>query len=513
MITVKEVLNRKYFESAKVVAGQSGLNHAIKWIHILEVIDVKQLITGNELILTTGVILKDNEQGFLNFVQQLSDLEVAGLCIELGMYIQVVPESVVNLANSLDFPLIVFQEIVPFIGITQDLHTAIIHQQYDILRQLEDYSQKINNYVLKVNDKAKILQYMQKYLNVNTYFEVNKGTSLAIPDKKIENYKDFINSLNNKNKASLEMTLFDQVYGTVHIYSEKREITELDLLILDRTVVTLSQFVLRDLYIEEKLESENRKFFEKWLEGKNSDDEIRYFIEESDQKLKQNGWMVMIHQMRRKNIIKDLTNYKINLRQALQKEGFYTFIVEQSQYLIFILNDLGPEDTYKERMKRAMNELINQYRLDTLIAVGKYVSHYNELKESYQTAQETLQIRMTNMELSYFYDELLLYHMVKVLQNNNSLMQAAKEKIEKLSQYDSKHNTNLIQTLDIYFQCNGLKKETAEKLFIVRQTLYHRLEKVEQIIGNDFMNYENRLCIELMLLMTKHNYYEGMKVT
>ncbi|MEK3763490.1 PucR family transcriptional regulator [Solibacillus sp. FSL K6-4121] len=513
MITVKEVLNRKYFESAKVVAGQSGLNHAIKWIHILEVIDVKQLITGNELILTTGVILKDNEQGFLNFVQQLSDLEVAGLCIELGMYIQVVPESVVNLANSLDFPLIVFQEIVPFIGITQDLHTAIIHQQYDILRQLEDYSQKINNYVLKVNDKAKILQYMQKYLNVNTYFEVNKGTSLAIPDKKIENYKDFINSLNSKNKASLEMTLFDQVYGTVHIYSEKREITELDLLILDRTVVTLSQFVLRDLYIEEKLESENRKFFEKWLEGKNSDDEMRYFIEESDQKLKQNGWMVMIHQMRRKNIIKDLTNYKINLRQALQKEGFYTFIVEQSQYLIFILNDLGPEDTYKERMKRAMNELINQYRLDTLIAVGKYVSHYNELKESYQTAQETLQIRMTNMELSYFYDELLLYHMVKVLQNNNSLMQAAKEKIEKLSQYDSKHNTNLIQTLDIYFQCNGLKKETAEKLFIVRQTLYHRLEKVEQIIGNDFMNYENRLCIELMLLMTKHNYYEGMKVT
>ena len=513
MITVKEVLNRKYFESAKVVAGQSGLNHAIKWIHILEVIDVKQLITGNELILTTGVILKDNEQGFLNFVQQLSDLEVAGLCIELGMYIQVVPESVVNLANSLDFPLIVFQEIVPFIGITQDLHTAIIHQQYDILRQLEDYSQKINNYVLKVNDKAKILQYMQKYLNVNTYFEVNKGTSLAIPDKKIENYKDFINSLNSKNKASLEMTLFDQVYGTVHIYSEKREITELDLLILDRTVVTLSQFVLRDLYIEEKLESENRKFFEKWLEGKNSDDEMRYFIEESDQKLKQNGWMVMIHQMRRKNIIKDLTNYKINLRQALQKEGFYTFIVEQSQYLIFILNDLGPEDTYKERMKRAMNELINQYRLDTLIAVGKYVSHYNELKESYQTAQETLQIRMTNMELSYFYDELLLYHMVKVLQNNNSFMQAAKEKIEKLSQYDSKHNTNLIQTLDIYFQCNGLKKETAEKLFIVRQTLYHRLEKVEQIIGNDFMNYENRLCIELMLLMTKHNYYEGMKVT
>lgn len=223
MLTVKEVFNRKYFESAKVVAGQTGLNNKIKWIHILEVTDVKQLIRGNELILTTGVTLKDNEQGFLNFVKQLSDLHVAGLCIELGMYIQAVPESVISLADELDFPLIVFQEIVPFVGITQDLHTAIIHQQYDILRQLEDYSRKINNYVLKVNDKVKILQYMQKYLNVDIYFDVKKGRSLAIPDKKIENCNKYIDRLDSKHKAKIEVNLFDQLYGTVYIYSEKEK--------------------------------------------------------------------------------------------------------------------------------------------------------------------------------------------------------------------------------------------------------------------------------------------------
>ncbi|MEK4627300.1 MAG: PucR family transcriptional regulator ligand-binding domain-containing protein [Solibacillus sp.] len=506
MLTVQEVLNRKHFESAKVVAGNAGLSHVIKWIHIMEVTDVKQLIKGNELILTTGVVLKDNEQGFLQFVKQLSNLEVAGLCVELGMYIEVIPERVINLANQLDFPIIVFEEIVPFVEITQDLHTGIIHQQYDVLKQLEDYSQKINKHVLKVNDKVKILQYMQKYLNVNVFFEINKGTSLSIPDKKIENSKDYIKGLNSKYWVSNELNLFDQVYGTIYIYSEKKEITDLDSLILDRTVVTLSQFVLRDLYIEEKLESENRKFFEKWLDGQNSNEEMLFFIEEIDCNLKHNGWMVMIHQLKRRNIKKDLTNYKINLRQSLQKEGFYTFIVEQSQCLIFILSDLGQESTYKERMKRAMNEIINQYRLDTLIAVGKYVYHYNELKESFQTAQDSLQIRMKNMNLSYFYDELTLYHMVKVLQTNTILMQMAKEKIEKLSFYDQKHNSNLIQTLNMYLQCNGLKKETAEKLFIVRQTLYHRLEKIEQIIGSDFMEYENRLCLEIMLLMTRHNF-------
>ena len=505
MLTVHDVLNRKHFDVAKVIAGKTGLNRVIKWIHIMEVTDVKHLIKGNELILTTGVILKDNEKGFLQFVRQLNDLHVAGLCIELGAYIEIIPQSVIHLANLLEFPLIVFEQVVPFVEITQDLHTGIIHQQYDILKQLEDYSQKINNYALKVNDKVKILQYMHKYLNVNVFFEVKKGTSIPIPDKKIENVKNYITGLNNKYRASNDLNLLDQVYGTVYIYSDKREITNLDILILDRTVVTLSQFVLRELYIEEKLESEQRKFFEKWLEGKNSDEEMLYFIEEIERDLTQNGWMVMIHQLRRENIKTDLTNYKINLRQALQKEGFYTFIVEQSQYLIFILSDLLQESSYKERMKRAVNEILHQYRLDTLIAVGKYVYHYNEIKESYQTAQDSLQIRLKNMELSYFYDDLTLYHMIKILQKNEILMHIANEKIEKLSLYDRKHNSNLIQTLNMYLQCNGLKKETAEKLFIVRQTLYHRLEKIQQIIGSDFMNYENRLCLEIMLLMTRQN--------
>jgi PucR family transcriptional regulator, purine catabolism regulatory protein len=133
------------------------------------------------------------------------------------------------------------------------------------------------------------------------------------------------------------------------------------------------------------------------------------------------------------------------------------------------------------------------------------VDHYNDIKESYQTAQDSLQIRLKNMELSYFYDDLTLYHMIKVLQNNEMLMHTANEKIEKLRLYDRKHNSNLIQTLNMYLQCNGLKRETAEKLYIVRQTLYHRLEKIEQIIGSDFMNYENRLCLEIMLLMTKQH--------
>ena len=59
------------------------------------------------------------------------------------------------------------------------------------------------------------------------------------------------------------------------------------------------------------------------------------------------------------------------------------------------------------------------------------------------------------------------------------------------------------ETLKVYLHTNGQKKDTAERLFIVRQTLYHRLEKIEQLLGPDFMQPEKRLALELMLFTDK----------
>ncbi|WP_332645794.1 PucR family transcriptional regulator [Lysinibacillus sp. 54212] len=505
MITVQDVLNRKHFDCAKVVAGEKGLARGIKWVHILEIVEVKQLIQGNELVLTTGVVLKDNEQGFLSFIEQLNGLHVAGLCVELGEYIAEIPQSVIKLADRLHFPLIVFTEVVKFIEITQDVHAIIIHQQFEALKRLEDYAQQINKYSLKINDINQILLYMQRYLQVNVVLELKNQSYTFIPNKDSE-YFLYYKDKESRNIACCELNLFQQPYGKVYIYSPVRELTDFDTLILDRTIVTLSQCVLRDLYIEEKSESEYRQFLENWVNGKSSNEEISLFLDEWNPRLKEAHWIVMIHQLKREIKKKDITYYKITIRKALEKEGFQAFTVEQSKRLIFIVCDIRGKGCYKERLKRAWDESVQQAQFEAHIGVGRYVSHFNQLEESFLTAQDTVGIRWKKTGLSYFYEDLYLYHLVQVLQQNHLIMRVAEEKIDLLQQYDQKYNSNLIHTLKVYLRCNGLKKDTAEKLFIVRQTLYHRLEKIEQILGSDFMAYENRLYLEMVLLMTEKNY-------
>ena len=51
-----------------------------------------------------------------------------GLCIEIGDYFDHVPVELIAMANAHHFPIIIFEEIVRFIDITQDLHTYIINQ-------------------------------------------------------------------------------------------------------------------------------------------------------------------------------------------------------------------------------------------------------------------------------------------------------------------------------------------------------------------------------------------------
>src|SRR5690606_12940586 len=124
------------------------------------------------------------------------------------------------------------------------------------------------------------------------------------------------------------------------------------------------------------------------------------------------------------------------------------------------------------------------------------------LHKSYQSAIETIRIqdRMSTPAQSYFYDDLHIFRLISLLNRHIDLQEAVLEYLEPVIAYDKKYNGKLMETLKTYLACNGSKQETAKRLFVVRQTLYHRIQKLEKLLGSDFMNHEKRLAIEFMIL-------------
>ncbi|WP_078552487.1 PucR family transcriptional regulator [Bacillus alkalicellulosilyticus] len=516
-ITVEEIMKRKHFEEIELVAGEKGLSKQVKWVHVVEVSQIKNLLNGNELILTTGLGWHQNKQLFLSFVTQLIECGVAGLCIEKGTYMNVIPIDVVHLANQYQFPIILFLKEVPFVEITQDIHALLINTQYQNISNLETYSQQLNRKLLTIEDHEEIILFLHEYLAIDVVFL--KAKVHVVSNVKGKQRQQLIEKITNRKEedkeqvASQEVQLLGKVYGELFLIG-KKPLTDFDLLILDRTVTALSQLILRDLYVEEKKQAQEIEWMNTWIEGEHTEEEIGEYLSYHGTGTKVNGGVVCLCSKHPGASVNSMDKPFFNryFRTLLEQQGFYLFLTEKEHYAIYVIINQRSIENWKQRLSTVIEKIKSEenhsiLKFSTLTyGVGKYVIELKKIDQSYQTAKEVLRLQHTlsSENVSFFYDDLHLYRMIAIMNKHSQLDELVMEYLEPVIQYDKKHNGELVTTLKTYLSCNGSKQETAKQLFIVRQTLYHRLEKLEKLLGTDFMQQNKRLALELMLLAQEY---------
>ncbi|MFC0560352.1 PucR family transcriptional regulator [Halalkalibacter alkalisediminis] len=514
-ITINEILKRKHFERTEVIAGEGGLNRNVKWVHVVEVINIKKLLNGDELVLTTGLGWKENQALFMSFLSQLIESQASGLCIEINTHTSTIPQDIIDVANEHQFPIILFHEEVPFVQITQDIHSLLINHQYQMITDLESYSQRLNRQLLEINHHEEILVFFQTFLDVQVVAlfdnEIFCIPELPANERHILLERIQTNEQNGLNSIARQpVQVLGNQFAELVIISNDRELAEFDLLILDRTTTALAQHLLRVLYVEEKRRMEEAEWMTDWLNGHHSNVDIREHLTYVDPGLKLNGGVVCtckLHLTDQSSIL-DKTYFKLHIRTIFEQQGFYVFPIEIRNHIIFILGNQRTRKTWKTRLSQAFirfktADFSEKLKLSSIsFGVGKFVNHLSEIHISYKTAKETLLLQdmLTEKGKSYFYEDLHMYRIISLINKHSDLQEIVMEYLQPVIEYDQKYNGKLVETLKTYLACNGSKQETAKKLYVVRQTMYHRIEKLETLLGNDFMSSEKRLAIEFMLL-------------
>lgn len=510
-LSVEEILQTQHFEDAKVIAGEAGIHRLIRWVHVLEVTSIQNLLNGNELILSTGVGWKEDHNSFYSLVQQSINANAAGLCIELGTYISKIPQKIIDLANSYDFPIIVFFKKVKFIDITQEIHSLLIKKHYQILEDLEEYSSNLNQLLLSSNPHKKILEFLYDYLKVTVFYISSQGEIQVIPKKTPIEQEKILEALQRDEVTSSlhiahqSVQALDHTFADLFIVSERDEITEFDSLILDRSAVALAQSLLRELYIEEQRKTEEGEWVRTWLAGKNSEEQIHKYLLEIEPKLRPNGCTVLLCKAENLNKVTSEFNYfKLYTRSIFERKGIFLLTHIEKDTIIFILLNNRKDNDFKYRVQEVIDhlkesEFIKKQKLSNLeFSVGKFVNNLDYVKSSYHTAKETMSLRekMPNELLNYFYEDLYIFRLVLAANSQGVLHEFIHDYIGPVLLHDQQNNGELLKTLKVYLQCKGAKKETAEQLHIVRQTLYHRLDRLYELIGRDFMEPYKRQAIE-----------------
>ncbi|HEY5834853.1 PucR family transcriptional regulator ligand-binding domain-containing protein, partial [Streptomyces sp.] len=130
-LTVREILTFDVLGKAgpEVLAGQDSLDRLVRWVHSSEIYEIGPLLSGGELLLTTGLGLAGADAGACrHYVRELDERGVAGVAVELGRSLPDMPYAIVDESRRRGLPLVALRRVVPFIRISEAVNTAIVTQ-------------------------------------------------------------------------------------------------------------------------------------------------------------------------------------------------------------------------------------------------------------------------------------------------------------------------------------------------------------------------------------------------
>lgn len=124
-----------------------------------------------------------------------------------------------------------------------------------------------------------------------------------------------------------------------------------------------------------------------------------------------------------------------------------------------------------------------------------------QLRTAVRQALDALELgrRINGFESPYYYEELGLYRLLAGLRAQDELKRFYEETLGVLVRYDREHNTELVRTLEVFFEQNANASQTARALFVHRNTLNYRLQRVADLTGLDLNDAEARLAFQLAL--------------
>jgi purine catabolism regulator len=130
--------------------------------------------------------------------------------------------------------------------------------------------------------------------------------------------------------------------------------------------------------------------------------------------------------------------------------------------------------------------------------IGGIAVDLSEWRDSFRQAGQALSMaRRFGGNQLYFFPELSVYRLLLQIEHNPELITFHEETLGPLMAHEN--CSEMVRTLESYFENNANVSKTAEALFIHRNTLLYRLKKILSILELDLDNPENRLAVQLAL--------------
>ncbi|MFS0724616.1 PucR family transcriptional regulator [Paenibacillus sp. 1P07SE] len=516
-LTVEEALSIYPLSKAKLVAGAGGVGRLIKSVNTMDAPDVIDWISDGELLLTTAFAIKDTPDAFLRLLKKLDKRGAAGIGIKLGRYWSEIPQVVLEEADRLNFPVL----DLPFEFAFSDQMTALFQAEFvKSTQQLHDDLEKqkqLVRFALQKEDFANLFPMIADILAHDIVVISARGQLLynSCNWPEVELLKGWPWSA-QFHKARAEHGWFCRIplmkdadcYGFLLVVPAGGPIIQEEEGLFHQAAEILC-YHMDHFYDDQQTVASYQwsAVMERYLHGQISQET---FLEQSRSL---GSPMVSGSHLCVLTVPDPLKGSALpvpkKLRELLREVNYHPRLSSlESQHLVtqdtllHVFKVSASDSPFTDIIYKSFLEILKSM---PSVSARSYISRikpelgairdaYEECTEAHrisgQLAYDSPVVFFADLEFSYLFSHIPAPVMEKYCQ---SLLQP-------LMQKDADYATDMLRTLKAYIANEGQVNDVAKQLFIHRNTVQYRLEKLSEVLGLDLRLTGDLLKVKLMFM-------------
>ena len=182
------------------------------------------------------------------------------------------------------------------------------------------------------------------------------------------------------------------------------------------------------------------------------------------------------------------------------------YVISVGESDVVLVKELKPGTDVKkiEKLAKSIADTLNsEFYAKTMIGIGTSVENIKDLARSYKEAQVALEVgKVFDTEKNIIsYENLGIGRLIYQLPT--TLCEMFLQEVFKNGSLDNLDRETLL-TIQSFFENNLNVSETSRKLFVHRNTLVYRLEKIRKITGLDLREFDHAITFKVALMVKRY---------
>nr|WP_247599308.1 PucR family transcriptional regulator [Facklamia miroungae] len=534
---VEKLLSIDYLSDIKLLTDvETTVGQAVSNVEITETPDIEFYISPETLILTTGMVFKEDQLQMIPFIDSLIRAKAAGLAIKTGRFLhgELHPQVVAH-ANKRGFPIINIPDKYPLGRLLHQISNYIWNQRKEeiefalsiqkqfsdlllnntsIEKVINEFSKIIKCPIILLNPLKKVVSYSHHFTQKPMLMEtVQKQFQSRFKNKDVPN--DYFKMEDDHEQTILvsasNVFVFKYFPHYLLILNPENMTYPISAFTIDQAKLVLSYILYKTEKVFSSYLHTSSSFMLETMSGETIGKGILYKTIEEIKYIDSNYYLAIEVNVSsalepKLKTVKLYEKYALivdflkNYGQDYFKDMFL-FQTDANAHLYLILqNHVGNLD---EKLKKCHDDLLNLVNIDMVFSVGESVASIDQVSRSIDQATLAFKARLTdyNKEMITYYNNSGVQHLFHDI-DSKDINYFCESVLKELAYPQTNNLKELRDTLKVYLDNQCETTQTANKLFIHRNTVKYRIEKCQELLGVDITDPKVSLNLRIALTLS-----------